>query len=64
MALTGRAAAAALLGALAVLGFRTWAALLAVNALLLAAILADLVLAASVRRLGVTRSGDTRVLLG
>jgi uncharacterized protein (DUF58 family) len=64
MALTGRAAAAALLGALAVLGFRTWAALVAVNAVLLAAILADLMLAASVRRLGVTRSGDTRVLLG
>ena len=64
MALTGRAAVAALLGALVVLGFRTWAALVAVNALLLAAILADLMLAASVRRLRVTRSGDTRVLLG
>ena len=64
MALTGRAAAVALLGALAVLAFRTWAALVAVNAVLLAAIIADLVLAASVRRLGVTRSGDTRVLLG
>ncbi len=64
MALTGRAAAAALLGALVVLGVRTWPALLAVNALLLAAILADLVLAASVRRLRITRSGDTRVLLG
>ena len=51
MALTGRAAAAALLGALVVLGFRTWAALVAVNGLLLAAIVADLVLAASVRRL-------------
>jgi uncharacterized protein (DUF58 family) len=64
MALTGRAAAAALLGALVVLGIRTWPALLAVNALLLAAILGDLVLAASVRRLRITRSGDTRVLLG
>ena len=64
MALTGRAAAAALLGALVVLAFRTWAALLAVNAALLAAIVADLLLAASVRRLQITRSGDTRVLLG
>ena len=50
MALTGRAAAAALLGALVVLAFRNWAALAAVNALLLAGILADLMLAASVRR--------------
>ena len=64
MALTGRAAAAALLGALVVLGFRTWPALVAVNVLLLAAIGADLMLAASVRRLRITRSGDTRVLLG
>ena len=52
MALTGRVAAVALLGALAVLGFRTWPALVAVNAVLLAAIIADLVLAASVARLG------------
>jgi uncharacterized protein (DUF58 family) len=64
MALTGRAALAALLGALVVLAFRNWAALAAVNALLLAGILADLMLAASVRRLRITRSGDTRVLLG
>ena len=64
MALTGRAAAAALLGALVVLGLRTWRALVAVNAVLLAAIVADLVLAASVRRLRITRSGDTRVRLG
>ena len=64
MALTGRAAVAALLGALVVLAFRDWAALAAINALLLAGILADLLLAASVRRLRITRSGDTRVLLG
>jgi uncharacterized protein (DUF58 family) len=37
---------------------------LAVNLLLAAAIVADLLLAASVRRLRITRSGDTRVLLG
>ena len=64
MALTGRAAAAALLGALVVLGVRTWPTLVAANAVLLAAIVADLTLAASVRRLRITRSGDTRVLLG
>jgi len=64
MALTGRAGLAALIGALVVLGIRTLPALLAVNGLLLAAILADLALAASVRRLEVSRSGDTRVLLG
>jgi uncharacterized protein (DUF58 family) len=64
MALTGRTALAALAGALLVLAFRTVDALLAVNLLLAAAIVADLVLAASVRRLRITRSGDTRVLLG
>ncbi len=64
MALTGRAGAAALGGALVVLAVRTVPALLAVNAVLLAAIAADLVLAASVRGLRVTRSGDTRALLG
>jgi uncharacterized protein (DUF58 family) len=64
MALTGRAAAAALLGALVVLGVRTWPALVAANAVLLAGIAADLMLAAGVRRLRITRSGDTRVLLG
>src|SRR5882757_5438066 len=51
MALTGRAAAAALLGAVVVLAFRSWSALLAVDALLLAGIVADLGLAASVRLL-------------
>jgi uncharacterized protein (DUF58 family) len=64
MALTGRTALAALAGALLVLAFRTVGALLAVNLLLAAAVVADLVLAASVRRLRITRSGDTRVLLG
>ncbi len=64
MALTGRTALAALTGALLVLAFRTLGALLVVNAALAAAIVADLLLAASVRRLRITRSGDTRVLLG
>jgi uncharacterized protein (DUF58 family) len=64
VALTGRAGAAALAGALAVLAFRTVTALLAVDALLAAAIAADLLLAPSVRGLRVTRSGSTRALLG
>ncbi len=64
MALTGRAALAALIGALVVLAFRTTAVLLAVNGLLLATIAADLVLAGRVRPLRMTRSGDTQVLLG
>lgn len=64
MALTGRAAAAAVIGALVVLALRTVTALLAVDALILAAIAADLVLAAPVRALLLTRSGDTRIRLG
>jgi uncharacterized protein (DUF58 family) len=64
MALTGRAALAALIGALAALAFRTVAALIVVNVLILAGIAADLLLAAGVRQLRMTRAGDTRILLG
>lgn len=64
MVLTGRAALAALSGTLVILAARGWAALLAVNVLLLAAIAADLVLAAPVKLLRLARSGDTKVLLG
>jgi uncharacterized protein (DUF58 family) len=64
MALTGRAAAAAAAGALVVLAVRTGAALLAVNAVILAAIIADLLLAASVRPLRLVRAGDARIRLG
>jgi uncharacterized protein (DUF58 family) len=64
MALTGRAAAAAAIGVLVVLAFRTLAALLVVDALILAAIGADLILAAPVRRVRLTRSGDSRIRLG
>jgi uncharacterized protein (DUF58 family) len=64
MALTGRAAMAALVGALVVLLFRTVATLLAVEGLVFAGILADLVLAAGVRPLRMARSGDTAVRLG
>jgi len=62
--LTGRAALAALTGALVILAFRDVAALVAVNGLLLAAILADLALAAPVRRLPLRRGGAATVLLG
>jgi len=64
MALTGRAAAAAVVGALVVLALRTVAALLVVDALILAAIAVDLALAAPVRVLRLTRGGDTRIRLG
>jgi uncharacterized protein (DUF58 family) len=64
MALTGRAAAAAAIGALVVLALRSVTALLAVDALILAAIAADLALAAPVRVLRLARGGDTRIRLG
>jgi uncharacterized protein (DUF58 family) len=64
VALTGRAALAALAGAALILAFRVPALLIAVNLLLLAAIAADLALAAPVRALRFTRSGDARCLLG
>ncbi len=64
MALTGRAGAAALGGALVVLAVRTGGALLAVNGVLLAAIAADLLLAAPVSGLQVTRAGAGQALLG
>jgi len=64
MALTGRAAAAAVTGTLVVLALRTVPALLAVDALILVAVAADVSLAAPVRTLRVTRGGDTRIRLG
>jgi uncharacterized protein (DUF58 family) len=64
VALTGRCALAALLGALVVLAVRSTTALFAVEGLLLAAVIADLVLAAPVRPLQLARSGDTTVRLG
>lgn len=64
MALTGRAAVTAAIGALIVLAVRTGAALLAVSAVLLALIIADLMLAASVRPVRLVRAGDTRIRLG
>src|SRR3984893_18685873 len=64
MALTGRAALAALIGALVVVVFRTEGVVLIVSGLVLAAVAADVVLAGRVRTLRMTRFGDTRVLLG
>ncbi len=64
MVLTGRAALVALLGTVAAVALRTTAAVLLVDAAIVAAIAVDLALAASVRKLELSRSGDSRVLLG
>jgi uncharacterized protein (DUF58 family) len=64
MALTGRAGLAAILGALVVLAVRDVPALILVNAVIVAAIVADLWLAAGVRQLSMSRDGDTKILLG
>ncbi|MFZ0049455.1 MAG: DUF58 domain-containing protein, partial [Streptosporangiaceae bacterium] len=64
MALTGRAALVALIGTLAMLLLRTRNGLILVDGLIAAAIVADIILAASVRQLSFARSGDTRILLG
>ncbi|MGH3313563.1 MAG: DUF58 domain-containing protein [Streptomyces sp.] len=65
MALTGRTAFLATLGALLVgLLLPSWTGVLAVELPLLLAILYDLIRAAPVNQLGFTRSGDTSVRLG
>lgn len=64
MILTGRAALAALAGAIVVGLLRTPAGLLAVNVALVVVIAADAALAASVRRLAVRRSGATSIHVG
>ncbi|MDX3849028.1 DUF58 domain-containing protein [Streptomyces sp. AK02-01A] len=65
MALTGRTALLAALGSLPVgVLAPSWAGILAVNAPLSIAILCDYALAAPVRTLRFTRSGDTSVRLG
>lgn len=65
VALTGRTALLAALGSLPVgVLAPSWAGMLAVNAPLLLAILCDYALAAPVRQLQFTRSGDTTVRLG
>ncbi|MDQ0831316.1 uncharacterized protein (DUF58 family) [Streptomyces achromogenes] len=65
MALTGRTALLAALGSLPVgIWGPGWTGILAVNAPLALACACDFVLAAPVRRLGLTRSGDTTARLG
>lgn len=65
MAFTGRAALLAALGALPVgIWEPSWTGILAANAPLALACACDAALAAPVRRLGLTRSGDTSVRLG
>ncbi|MFD3518428.1 DUF58 domain-containing protein [Streptomyces sp. NPDC058657] len=65
MALTGRAALLAALGSLPVgVLAPSWTGILAVNAPLTLAIMCDYALAAPVRKLQFTRSGDTSVRLG
>ncbi|MFE9059701.1 DUF58 domain-containing protein [Streptomyces mutabilis] len=65
MALTGRAALLAALGSLPVgIWDPSWTGLLAVNGPLAAACACDFALAAPVRRLRLTRSGDTSARLG
>ncbi|MER5445609.1 DUF58 domain-containing protein [Streptomyces sp. NPDC002766] len=65
MALTGRTALLAALGSVPVgIWDPGWTGILAVNAPLAVACACDFALAAPVRRLGLTRSGDTNVRLG
>lgn len=65
MALTGRAALLAALGSLPVGVWEpSWTGVLAVNAPLALACACDFALAAPVRRLGLSRSGDTSARLG
>lgn len=64
MAVTGRAPLAALLGTVLMLVLRTWAGLILINGLLVLAIATDLTLAAGVRQLRFSRSGDSRIRLG
>ncbi|MFI5809273.1 DUF58 domain-containing protein [Streptomyces sp. NPDC051561] len=65
MALTGRAALLAALGSLPVgILAPSWSGILAINAPLTLAIMCDYALAAPVRKLQFTRTGDTSVRLG
>jgi uncharacterized protein (DUF58 family) len=64
VALTGRCAGLALLSVLVVVAVRSVATVVVIDGLLLAGIAADLLLAAPVRRLRLTRAGDSRVRLG
>ena len=64
MALTGRTAALALAGVLVVLGIHSVTGLVIVEGLLAVGVAVDLLLAAPVRALHLSRAGDTKVRLG
>ena len=64
MTLTGRTGLVAVAGGLVIAVFGTGVASLIVNAAILAALAADLLLAASIAGLQVSRSGDTKIGLG
>jgi uncharacterized protein (DUF58 family) len=64
VALTGRAALVAFVATLAAALLRTVAGLILVDGIVAVAIVADVALAGSVRQLRMSRSGDTRILLG
>jgi uncharacterized protein (DUF58 family) len=64
VAVTGRAALVALLATLAAVALRSIAGLLVVDGCIILAILADVAMAASVRRLEISRAGDSRIMLG
>jgi uncharacterized protein (DUF58 family) len=64
MALTGRAALVALIATLAAVLLRTAPGLILVDSIIVVAVLADVMLAGSVRQLRMSRSGDTRIMLG
>ncbi|GAA0337661.1 DUF58 domain-containing protein [Actinoallomurus spadix] len=64
MTLTGRTGLLAALGAVVLVIVPSWWTLLAVDGVLAALVVADLVLAGNVRRLRLHRSGDTNVRLG
>jgi uncharacterized protein (DUF58 family) len=64
MALTGRAALLALIGTLAALLLRTVAGVVVVDGLIAVAIIVDVALAGGVRQLQISRSGDSRIMLG
>lgn len=64
MALSGRAAAVAAIAVVVVIATRTTAAVVAIDGLLLAAIVADAILAVPVKALHMHRTGDTRIRLG
>jgi uncharacterized protein (DUF58 family) len=64
MALTGRAALIALIGTLAAVLLRTWQGLILIDGLIAVAVIVDVTLAGSIRQLRMTRTGDTRIMLG